>query len=40
MNNLKDCLSCGHSGVTEDDELWCSLKQKIVNDDDFCEDHN
>ena len=37
---LKICLHCGHSGVTDDDELYCPIKEKIVKDDDTCEEYN
>lgn len=36
----KDCLSCSNSGVTEEDELYCVIKQEIVNEDDVCEEYN
>jgi hypothetical protein len=36
----RDCLSCSHSGVTEDDELYCVIHQKIVKDEDVCNEYN
>lgn len=35
-----DCFSCGHSGVTEDNELFCVVKQEIVEEDGYCKDFN
>lgn len=36
----KDCMSCSHSMVTDDDKLYCLIKNKIVKDEDNCEDYN
>jgi hypothetical protein len=36
----KDCMSCSYSGVDDDDELYCALHQKMVKDNDVCEDYN
>lgn len=36
----KDCLSCARSLSTEDDKLFCVIKQQIVEEDDVCEDYN
>lgn len=40
METKKDCLSCSNSMSTEDDELYCVMKQKIVEEDYVCEEHN
>lgn len=41
MNEVpKDCLSCGQSMVTDNDELYCVVNKKIVKDEDTCEDYN
>jgi len=36
----KDCFNCGQSMVTDEDKLFCVAHQKIVNDEDVCEDYN
>lgn len=36
----KDCMSCGHSMVTDEDELFCVIKQEIVPDDGYCDEYN
>jgi hypothetical protein len=36
----KDCLSCANSGINDDDELWCVVKQEVVPENDTCEDYN
>lgn len=40
MRYCEDCCNCGHSMVTDYDELWCSIKEEIVQDDGYCEDYN
>lgn len=36
-----DCFNCSHSFVTdEDDELHCSLFEKIVYEGEWCEEWN
>ena len=37
---FEDCCGCANSMVTDEDKLKCILKQKIVKDDDICEDFN
>lgn len=37
---MKDCLSCGHSFSTEENELHCMLWDVKVNEEDVCEEHN
>ena len=36
----KDCFSCGQSMVTEEDELFCMVHQRIVKDNEACEDYS
>ena len=36
----KDCLSCGQSMVTDDDKLFCVVKEEIVEEDNVCSDYN
>lgn len=36
---IKDCLNCANSGVTDEDELWCVIKQEVVQEDGYCEDY-
>ena len=36
----KACLSCSKSYSTCEFELFCIVKQKIVQEDDTCEDYN
>lgn len=36
----RDCFDCKQSGVTKDDELWCSLHQKIVHEGETCEEYD
>ena len=36
----QDCLSCGQSMVTDEDNLFCVFHQKEVNDDGYCEEYN
>lgn len=36
----EDCLSCGHSLSTDDNELFCTIKKELVKEDDACEDYN
>lgn len=40
MGMEKDCLSCANSMSDDEDNLYCVLKQKFVEEDDTCEDHN
>lgn len=40
MPETRDCLSCSNSGVTENDELFCVVKQEIVQEDGYCEEYN
>lgn len=35
-----DCLACGHSFSTENDELKCILHDKDVAEDELCENFN
>lgn len=28
MRYCEDCCNCGHSMVTDYDELWCSIKRR------------
>jgi len=32
------CIYCSKSFVTEDDKLYCTLREEIVNDEDACEE--
>lgn len=34
------CIYCGHSMLTEEDELFCVIKQEIVKDEETCEEYN
>lgn len=34
---MRDCFECRRSMVTENDELYCSLYEKIVDEEDVCE---
>lgn len=36
----KDCMSCVNSHVTDEDKLYCIVHEKIVKDEDTCEDYN
>lgn len=36
----KDCMNCSNSMVTDEDELFCVIKQKIVPDDGYCDEYN
>lgn len=36
----KDCMSCSNSSVTDEDELFCIVHKKIVNDEDICDEYN
>lgn len=38
--NKRNCFNCSHSGVTENDEFWCALHQKVVQENETCEDWN
>jgi hypothetical protein len=35
----KDCYNCTYSMITKDQKLWCSEKDKIVQEDDCCTDY-
>ena len=37
---IKDCFSCSQSMSTDEDELFCVLKQETVEENDVCEDYN
>jgi hypothetical protein len=34
------CFNCANAFVTDDDKLHCIVKDKIVKDDDSCEEYN
>lgn len=36
----QDCFNCGHSMVTDQDELYCAIKSEIVQDDGHCDEYN
>ncbi|MGX1266728.1 hypothetical protein RKD55_004672 [Rossellomorea marisflavi] len=36
----KDCLTCGNSMSTDENELFCNIKEEFVKEDDSCEDYN
>lgn len=36
----KDCLSCSKSLITDDDELYCPIKKRIVQEDEYCKEYN
>jgi hypothetical protein len=40
LEEIKDCLNCSKSGVTDDDELYCTVKQEVVEENGYCEEHN
>ncbi|MFK4380212.1 hypothetical protein ABH948_005662 [Bacillus sp. RC218] len=36
----EDCLNCGNSLSDDDNNLYCSVHQKIVNEDEKCDEYN
>jgi hypothetical protein len=34
------CFYCSNSMVTEENELYCVIKEKIIQDEEMCEDYN
>ncbi|MDR4324022.1 hypothetical protein FOS03_25975 [Bacillus paranthracis] len=39
-NMKKDCLNCGNSLSDDDNNLYCSVHQKIVDEDEKCDEYN
>ena len=37
---IADCIDCGHSSSDDEDNLHCSIHQKIVADNDSCNNFN
>lgn len=36
----RNCFNCGSSMVTDEDELYCPLLEKVVKDTDICDECN
>ncbi|MEK3917271.1 hypothetical protein [Paenibacillus sp. FSL H7-0331] len=35
-----DCLGCSNSFSTKNDELYCVIKSKLVEEEDVCPEYN
>lgn len=40
MSECKDCLICSNSYITLEDELYCAIHNKKVEEDGICDDYN
>ncbi len=39
-NMKEDCLNCSNSLSDDDNNLYCSVHQKIVDEDEKCDEYN